>query len=206
MRDIPHILDRFVVFEGLDGAGTSTQLELLHDALRERGTACLATCEPTGGPTGRLIRAVLRGELAVSGCTLALLFAADRNEHLHASDGVLAALRAGGYVASDRYLFSSLVYQSTDCPADYVSAINARFPLPRRLIFIDTPPEECQRRVAARGARELFDRLPLQRRLRKRYLEVNAHYAALGVEVVTVDGSGPRGAVFERVWKHMAGF
>ena len=206
MRDIPDILDRFVVFEGLDGAGTSTQLELLHDALRERGTTCFATCEPTDGPIGRLIRAVLRGELSVSGCTLALLFAADRSEHLHAPDGVLAALRAGGYVASDRYLFSSLVYQSTDCPADYVSAINVRFPLPRRLIFIDTPPEECQRRVAARGSRELFDRLPLQRRLRKRYLEVNAHYAALGVEVVTVDGSGPRGVVFERIWKHMARF
>lgn len=206
MSDLPEILDRFVVFEGLDGAGTSTQLALLRDAFRERGTNCLATCEPTDGAIGRMIRAVLRGELSVSGCTLALLFAADRSEHLHGQDGVLAALRAGDYVASDRYLFSSVVYQSTDCSADYVSAINARFPLPRRLIFIDTPPEECQRRVATRGARELFDRLPLQRRLRERYREVNAHYAALGVEVVTVDGSGPRGMVFERIWKHMAGF
>ena len=206
MRDTPDILDRFVVFEGLDGAGTSTQLGLLQHALRARGTACFATCEPTDGPIGRLIRTVLRGELSVSGCTLALLFAADRAEHLHAPDGVLAALRAGGCVASDRYLFSSVVYQSTDCPPYYVSAINARFPLPRRLIFIDTPPEECQRRIAARGARELFDRLPLQRRLRERYLEVNAHYASLGVEVLTVDGSGPRGAVFERIWKHMARF
>lgn len=206
MSNVRDILDRFVVFEGLDGAGTSTQLGMLQEAFRERGTTCFATCEPTDGPIGRLIRAVLRGELSVSGCTLALLFAADRSEHLHAPGGVLAALRDGGYVASDRYLFSSVVYQSMDCPTGYVSAINARFPLPRRLIFIDTPPEECQRRVAARGARELFDRLPLQRRLRERYLEVNAHYAALGVEVLTVDGSGPREAVFERIWEHMARF
>ena len=206
MSDTPEILDRFVVFEGLDGAGTSTQLEMLGDAFRQRRTACYATCEPTDGPIGRLIRRVLRGELAVSDCTLALLFAADRSEHLHRPDGVLAALRAGGYVASDRYLFSSLVYQSTDCSADYVAAINARFPLPRCLIFIDTPPEECQRRVAARGARELFDRLPLQRRLRERYRAVTTQYAALGVQVRSVDGSGPRDAVFARIWSHLQHF
>ena len=206
MKDAPEILDRFVVFEGLDGAGTSTQLEMLRDALQLRGTPCFATCEPTDGAIGKLIRAVLRGELEVSGCTLALLFAADRSEHLYGSDGVLAALRAGGSVACDRYLFSSLVYQSTDCSGEYVAAVNARFPLPRWLIFIDTPPEECQRRVAARGARELFDRLPLQRRLRERYREVIAGYAALGVKVVTVNGSGPREAVFDRIWSHLRRF
>ncbi len=146
MSNAPDILDRFVVFEGLDGAGTSTQLEMLRDALQQRGTPCFATCEPTDGAIGKLIRAVLRGELEVSGCTLALLFAADRSEHLYGSDGVLAALRTGGSVACDRYLFSSLVYQSTDCSGEYVAAVNARFPLPRWLIFIDTPPEECQRR------------------------------------------------------------
>jgi dTMP kinase len=205
MGDKAEILDRFVVFEGLDGAGTSTQLAMLRDAFQHRGTPCFATCEPTDGAIGRLIRTVLRGELEVSGCTLALLFAADRGEHLHAPNGVLATLRAGGYVASDRYLFSSLVYQSTDCSADYVAAINARFPLPRQLIFIDTPPEECQRRVDARGARELFDRLPLQRRLRERYLEVIARYANLGVEVLTIDGSGARDAVFARIWRHFEG-
>ena len=205
MDDAPEILDRFVVLEGLDGAGTSTQLAMLCGELRQRGTACHATCEPTDGPIGRLIRAVLRGELTMSGRTLALLFAADRSEHLHRPDGVLATLRTGGLVASDRYLFSSLVYQSSDCSAGYVAAINAGFPLPRRLVFIDTPPEECQRRVAARGPRELFDRLPLQRRLRERYLEVIAQYAALGVEVLTVDGSGPPDAVFARIWRRFDG-
>ena len=192
-----------MVFEGLDGAGTTTQLGMLRDALRRRGTPCFATCEPTDGPIGRLIRAVLRGEVEVAGCTLALLFAADRSEHLNRPDGVLAALSAGGYVASDRYLFSSLVYQSTNCPADFVAAINARFPLPRCLVFVDTPAEECQRRVAARGGRELFDRLPLQRRLHERYLEVIARYAELGVEVVTVDGTGSREVVFDRVWSRL---
>ena len=194
------ILDRFVVLEGLDGAGTTTQVALLRDALRQRGLSCCATCEPTAGPIGRLIRNVLRGEIEVSACTLALLFAADRSEHLYRPDGVLATLAAGGYVASDRYLFSSLVYQSTDCSADYVAALNSRFPLPRHLIFIDTPPEECQRRVDARGSRELFDRLTLQRRLRERYRAVIAQYAGIGVDARTVDGSGTPEAVFARLW------
>ena len=193
------ILDRFVVLEGLDGAGTTTQVALLRDALQRRGLSCCATCEPTAGPIGRLIRSVLRGEIRVSACTLALLFAADRSEHLYRPAGVLATLAAGGYVASDRYLFSSLVYQSTDCSPDYVAALNSRFPLPRHLIFIDTPPEECQRRVAARGGRELFDRLTLQRRLRERYRAVVAQYAEIGVEARTVDGSGTPQAVFARI-------
>lgn len=197
------ILDRFVVFEGLDGAGTTTQLALLRNALQQRGPVCYATCEPTAGPIGRLIRNVLRGEIEVSGCTLALLFAADRSEHLCRPGGILSALGDGGYVASDRYLFSSLVYQSTDCSPDYVAALNSRFPLPRHLIFIDTPPEECRRRVAARGSRELFDRPILQRRLRERYLTVIAQYAETGVEVRTVDGNGTQEAVFARIWRHL---
>ena len=145
------ILGRFIVLEGLDGAGTTTQLGLLQEAVHRRGDHCVATCEPTGGPIGRMLRKVLRGDLRMEPCTLALLFAADRSEHLHRQpDGVLAQLRTGSIVASDRYLFSSLVYQSLECSPDYVTALNARFPLPRHLFFIDTPPELCQQRLAAR--------------------------------------------------------
>ena len=199
------ILDRFVVLEGLDGAGTTTQLGLLQQALQRRGERCLATREPTGGPIGKLIRAVLRGELQMTPCTLALLFAADRSEHLYASGGIVPALQAGGYVASDRYLSSSLVYQSLECSADYVTTLNARFPLPRHLIFIDTPPEQCQQRIAARQRRELFEELRLQQRLRGRYLAVLRQFADYGVTVRNVDGSGSRGAVFARVWHHLQG-
>ena len=197
------ILDRFVVLEGLDGAGTTTQLGLLHTALRQHGAPCLATCEPTDGPIGRLIRSVLKGEVHLTPCTLALLFAADRSDHLHRPGGVVATLQAGGYVASDRYLFSSLVYQSPECSADYVTALNANFPLPRDLIFIDTPPEQCQQRVAARRRRELFDDLALQRRLQQRYLAVLEQFADYGVRVRRVAGTGPRATVFARIWHHL---
>lgn len=197
------VLDRFVVLEGLDGAGTTTQSELLQEALQRRGERCHATREPTGGPIGKLIRAVLRGELQVTPGTLALLFAADRSEHLYAADGIVPALRAGDYVVCDRYLFSSLVYQSLDCSAAYVTALNVRFPLPRHLLFIDTPPEQCQQRVAARQRREMFEALALQQRLRQRYLAVLRQFADRGVAVRRVDGSGSREAVFARIWHHL---
>ena len=199
------ILERFVVLEGLDGAGTTTQSGLLVEALQRRGERCHATREPTAGPIGRLLRAALRGELQLTPCTLALLFAADRSEHLHAPDGIVPTLRAGGYVVCDRYLFSSLVYQSLDCSAAYVAALNVRFPLPRHLVFVDTPPEQCQQRVAARQRRELFEELSLQQRLRQRYLVVLRQFADHGVTVRRVDGSGSREAVFARIWHHLQG-
>ena len=131
-----------------------------------------------------------------------------RHEHLYSPEGVVATLRAGRYVVCDRYLFSSLVYQSLDCSAAYVAALNVRFPelrgkLPRHLIFVDTPPERCQQRVAARQRRELFEELPLQQRLRQRYLVVLRQFADLGVTVRRVDGSGSRDAVFARIWQHL---
>lgn len=197
------ILDRFVVLEGLDGAGTTTQLRRLQAAFRRHGEPCHATREPTGGPIGKLIRSVLAGERELAPCSLALLFAADRSEHLYAPGGIVAALQAGSYVACDRYLFSSLVYQSLGCAADYVAALNARFPLPRRLIFIDTPPEQCQQRIAARRGRELFEAQPLQQRLRRRYLAVLRQFAGYGVTVRSVDGSGSPAEVGARIWRHL---
>lgn len=197
------ILDRFVVLEGLDGAGTTTQLQRLQAVFRRRGEPCHATREPTGGPIGKLIRSVLAGERELAPCSLALLFAADRSEHLYAPGGIVAALQAGSYVACDRYLFSSLVYQSLGCSADYVAALNARFPLPRRLIFIDTPPEQCQQRIAARRGRELFEEQPLQTRLRRRYLAVLRQFAGYGVTVRSVDGSGSPAEVGARIWRHL---
>lgn len=197
------ILDRFVVLEGLDGSGTTTQLRLLKDAFERRGERCYATHEPTEKPIGKLIRSVLAGDREMAPCSLALLFAADRSEHLYAPGGIVAALQAGSYVASDRYLFSSLVYQSLGCPADYVAALNARFPLPRHLLFIDTPPEQCQQRIAARRGRELFEEQPLQHGLRQRYLAVLRQFAGYGVTVLSVDGSGSPEEVGARVRRQL---
>jgi dTMP kinase len=195
------VAERFIVLEGLDGAGTSTQLERLHAALLARGKACMATCEPTESPVGRLIRSVVGGTHPMAPQSLALLFAADRSEHLSGQpDGVLAALARGTIVASDRYLFSSLAYQALDSPFDYVVQLNRRFLLPRHLFFLDTPLEVCQQRVAQRERRELFELEEVQHRLRASYQRVLDYFADGPVAVHSIDGSGSREAVFERIW------
>lgn len=125
------ILKNFVVFEGLDGTGTTTQLRLLQQAFASRpapshtSPACSTpsctqpdtvyfTCEPTDSTIGSLIRAVLSGAAPYSKKTLAYLFAADRCEHLYGKGGIIEQVQNGKAVFSDRYLFSSLAYQGIE--------------------------------------------------------------------------------------------
>ncbi len=101
----------FVVFEGGDGAGKSTQSRLLADALRARGLEVVVTREPGGTPIGEAIREVLlgAGSHGMAARTEALLFAAARAEH--ASTLIRPAVARGAVVISDRYLDSSVAYQ-----------------------------------------------------------------------------------------------
>ena len=101
----------FVVFEGGDGAGKSTQCRLLADALRERGHEVLLTREPGGTTIGEAIREVLLGvgSHGMVARTEALLFAAARAQH--SAELIRPALARGAMVLSDRYLDSSVAYQ-----------------------------------------------------------------------------------------------
>ena len=104
---------KLIVLEGIDGSGTTTQARLLCEWLAGRGVAVHLTREPSDGPVGRLIREILHGAHApVAGDTMALLFAADRVDHL--SREVLPALDRGTHVVTDRYYHSSLAYQAID--------------------------------------------------------------------------------------------
>ncbi|NLI12574.1 dTMP kinase [Pelotomaculum propionicicum] len=102
---------KFIVFEGIDGSGKTTQLNLLADDLRSRGFAVLNTREPGGTRVGELIREILLdpayGELVPR--AEALLYAAARAQHV--AQVILPALREGRIVLCDRFLDSSLAYQ-----------------------------------------------------------------------------------------------
>ncbi len=138
---------RFIVLEGLDGAGTTTQAQLLGN----QGTESpWTTCEPTGLPTGRIIRDILEHRLAAEPETLARLFTADRHEHLFGPDGIRSHLDRGEWVVTDRYYFSSLAYQSVDCGYEKVALLNRDFPLPEYLIYIDVPLDICRQRRTGR--------------------------------------------------------
>jgi dTMP kinase len=109
----------FIVFEGIDGAGTTTQSRLLQETLTRDNVPIHLTAEPSDGPIGLIIRQILGGRIVVKGMsglrpprwpTMALLFAADRLDHLESE--ILPNLADGITVLSDRYVYSSLLYQT----------------------------------------------------------------------------------------------
>jgi dTMP kinase len=202
----PSILHGFVVLEGLDGSGTTTQMRLLAERLARDGRKHAMTWEPTQGPIGRLLRSILAQETRSHPRTIALLYAADRNDHVHdAETGIEARIERGEIVICDRYLFSSLAYQSIECGFDYVMALNAGFPLPECVIFVDTPVEVCQERLAARGKPELYDGFAFQGRVREGYLEAFRRFEGGGMRIAHVQGDRPSGLVHGEIWKILAG-
>jgi len=194
------ILSGYTVFEGLDGAGTTTQALLLADRCKLKGKAVQLTFEPTASEIGVVIRKVLAGQLPYHPETLARLFVADRYEHLFGKGGILSWLDKHIAVIGDRYLFSSLAYQSLDVDFDIVYEINSMFPLPERLIYIDLAPEECERRMSDRDQRDIFETLALQKRVRERYEHTLDRYAKSGMKIHRLDGALAKEELAEKVW------
>ena len=195
------ILAGFVAVEGLDGAGTTTQVALISTRLRELGVRHFPTREPTDGPVGQLIREILVSGRPISGAAFTLLFAADRAEHCHGAGGIVERHAAGELVVSDRYLASSLAYQSLSVPRAYIEAVNDTVPLPSRAIFLTTPVSLCQERLRSRGRRrERFDDVATQQRVLAAYDAALDGLQRQGVAVHRIDGSGTREEVFARLW------
>jgi dTMP kinase len=199
----------FVVLEGIDGSGSTTQARRLVEQLNERGREAVFTCEPSEGPVGRLIRAALEHRLVdqqgvertLDWATLALLFAADRADHVESV--VRPALEHDRVVVSDRYDLSSLAYQSVSAGSPpgalaWIRELNSRVVRPDLTIVLNVSADvaEHRRRVRAQ-ARELFEVPELQRRLADTYAQ--AHRLVPEDHVVHVDGEAPLEAVATRV-------
>jgi dTMP kinase len=204
------ILGNFAVLEGCDGSGTTTQLELLSCRFAGSGRF-YPTAEPTKGPVGELIRSLLKDESRVSGGnrvvpeTLAMLFAADRAEHLYGSGGIVERCSVRGeLVVSDRYSPSSLVYQAIDCGEELPRVLNESFPLPELLVYLDVESETAEKRIAGRPDRQIFEYLEFQKKVREGYLKLLPVWETNGVRVLTLDGSRPPEEVAEEVWRAVA--
>ncbi len=205
------VLKNFIVIEGIDGAGTTTQLRILDKRLSSKGINHYCTFEPTDRRIGLLIRDILHKKVRANPDTVALLFAADRSEHLHdPSEGVIARTMRGEIVISDRYLFSSLAYQSVESGFDFVYALNSRFPLPELVFFIDTPPDISQERLKTREKRELFDRIDFQERVRKLYLKTFEFFKrkisenANVTRFFIIDGRQTQETISDEIWKTLS--
>jgi dTMP kinase len=154
---------RFVVFEGIEGAGKSTQLERVTARLAALGLDPLATCEPGGTELGRTLRRLLLDEPDPARPPLveALLMTADRADHL--ARVVRPALAAGRLVLSDRYEDATFAYQGAgsgvpEAALEALSRVATGGLRPDLVIWLDLPVEEAARRLAARGgARDRFE-------------------------------------------------
>lgn len=161
---------KFIVFEGIDGSGKTTQTILLTDKLKSIGFDITTTFEPGDTEIGKLIREALF-LFEIDPATESLLFAADRSEHV--KNVIRPALNHGGIVISDRFFLSSIVYQSygKGLPRDWVEIIN-RYSImdtiPDLTIVLDLPVDMALKRVQNANR---FENLDLQEKVRKGFLD-----------------------------------
>lgn len=196
------VLKQFIVLEGLDGAGTTTQMNLLEKKLNAHNKAVWKTFEPTDKETGKIIRRVLRKEFTLEAETTAGLYAADRYEHIYGKEGIVEHQKQGDIIVCDRYLFSSLAYQTPLCGFDFVWNLNKEYPLPEHLFFIEVPVNTCQKRMKSRGGEvELFDAEEYQIKVYEAYLKALDMYKETSMKVHRIDGSVSPEEISERIWK-----
>jgi len=167
---------RFIVFEGIDGAGKTTQIERLAARLRSEGRRVLVTAEPTVSVSGGLLRDALSGLQKRTACEMAAMFVLDRIFHNVSPGGIEETLAAGHDVISDRYYYSSMAYQGSQTDAAWVRDMNLNCPEIRRpdlCIFLDLSPEESLARIACeRTKTEIYEKKEILESVRRRFLEV----------------------------------
>ena len=148
---------RFIVIEGIDGSGKSTQISLLEKKLIEEGRRVYTTAEPTVSLTGGMLRDALRGVTQHTTCEIAAMFLLDRIAHnVNPVNGIEKFLAAGVDVICDRYYYSSLAYQGSETDFDWVLDMNINCPEIRKpdlCIFLDLEPDKCIERISNNRAR-----------------------------------------------------
>ncbi len=199
---------KFVVIEGIDGAGTTTQAAKLADRLRSPSKLVRVTREPSDGPIGTLVRQVLTGRIVVPDgrapgwATMALLFAADRLDHVEAE--IEPALASGAVVVSDRYDASSLGYQSVmsgrggEAAIDWIRSLNRHALRPDLTIVLDVAADVAAVRRESRGeTAQLYEQNEVLRALVVFYRDLERHMPS--DRVAHVDAAGPMDEVHARV-------
>ena len=197
------VIKNYIVFEGIDGSGTTTQVKALAHRLEMENT--FITAEPTNLETGKFLRRMLKGEFCVDEKTASYLFAADRCEHVHGKGGIIEQANMGKIVISDRYFFSSLAYQSVSCGKALPELLNSPFPLPEWLFYMKIAPEVALERVARRGNNpEIYEKLDFQKKTSALYDTIIAEYDGTekgeGMNVVTIDASESAEKIAHFIW------
>ena len=198
----------FIVFEGIDGCGKTTQISLLKKHIEECGHRCYETCEPSDGPIGAMLRQCLTGRMEIDESAMAALFAADRLDHLNnKTNGLCPKIDEGISVISDRYILSTYAYQSVRVPLDWVMNINslaANTLKPDYHIFIDVDPEATLSRMAkGRFHTELFENKKRLTEVRNKYLELIDSLSATE-NILIIDGLQSIDSIADEIWSRVS--
>ena len=188
----------FICIEGLDGSGKSTQAKLLTKKLCKAGYNAIYTAEPSQGKIGKFIRKRLFEQERMPTTVEALLFAADRIEHVQ--NTVMPALKEGKIVISDRYVYSSLAYQgSAGLTLDWIENINSNAKKPDLSLFIDVAPEVVLERLKRK--KSVMETLQTQQKVR----EIYQKYIQKG-ELQVIDGTKSKNEVLDVLYAEVTGF
>lgn len=193
---------KFIVLEGLDGSGQTTQANLLTKwILEKRSQYAYYTKEPTDGPLGLMLRLFLSKRLYAAPhngtgalprrpdeVTMALCFAADRADHIH--NEIAPKLKDGVHVIADRYYHSSLAYQSVDAELPWIREINKNIIRPDLTLFLDVTPAICMKRMLSqRWHVELYEDIDTLEKVRKNFLLTLEKSKAEGERVEQINGN-----------------
>lgn len=168
--------NKFIVFEGIDGSGKSTQCSLLYSYIASLNIPVKHLAEPTSGVYGQQIRKMLQSETPVSVDEQIRLFIEDRQQDFELN--IKPCMEQGKTIVMDRYFYSNAAYQGSSLisPEDIIRKnIDKGFPLPDRVYYIDIDPAEAMRRITARsasGKTELFEKKTFLEGVRKNFLHM----------------------------------
>ena len=195
----------FITFEGPEGAGKTTIIEMLLEKLESEGYPIMKTREPGGIEIAEQIRSVIlnKNNTAMDGRTEALLYAAARRQHL--VEKVLPAIEQGFIVLCDRFIDSSLAYQgfARGIGMDDVYSINT-FAIENRMpdatLYFDIDPEIGLKRINEHKGREVnrldLENLEFHRKVREGYQLLSRKYSN---RIIEIDASQPLQKVYEIV-------
>ena len=202
----------FIVFEGIDVSGKTTQAERLKEYLIQSGEPSVISPEPSTGLIGKLIREALQKPIiAIQNQhrfeeQMAYLFAADRHYHLYNNDdGVFKLIHQDQtHVITPRYYFSSLAYNChTQAEYDFVSRLNQSFPDPDLVVYLDIPVEVAMSRIAERAKRECYEEEKKLTQVSQNYERIFETYSGL---LLTLDGTQPEAELQQTITEFITNY
>lgn len=201
-------MNSFIVLEGIDGSGTSTQAEMLKNYFFSQHQKAVISPEPSNGKIGKLLREFLVNQdlfdsQAKFDEQMAYLFAADRFYHLYNNlDGVYKLIKQQTHVISTRYYFSSLAYNTkTQENFDFVWSLNHKFPQPDFLIYLDISVDLALARISDRPFKEIYETKTKLEQVKNNFDHIFSNYKG---KILKLDGTKSKENIHQEIIKFIS--